>query len=91
MVESIEGPATNDIVAFDRCRPSNQTTQLSYKKFKQHTIEVPEDMRSYFSRPNSFEDLIDTVKNIHVEYDEKEGKLIVWVRISQFYQTCKQF
>lgn len=79
MVESIEGPTNNDIVSFERCRALNLTVPLSFKKFKQHAIQVPDDLRSYFARPNSYHDLGETVGNIHVEYDDKAGNLIVWV------------
>lgn len=70
------------VVSLDRCRPSNLTVPLSFKEFKQYTIAVPDDLRSYFSRPNIFHDLIETVKGIHVEFDEGAGNLVIWVRDS---------
>lgn len=76
----MEGPAANEIVSFDRCRETGKAGPLSFKSFKQHSIDVPEDMRKYFANPQSYRDLVDIVKNVHVEFDEQNSKLVVSVR-----------
>lgn len=54
---------------------------MSFKSFKQHSIDVPEDLRKHFVNPQSYRDLVDIVKNIHVEFDEQNSKLVVSVRL----------
>jgi fragile X mental retardation protein len=67
VVESVEGPTTNDIVSFDRCRATSSATPLSFNTFKQCLIDIPLDMKNYFTNPHTFQDLSDQIKNIHIE------------------------
>ena len=36
-------------------------------------------MIDHFKNPESFKDFVDTIGNIHVELDEPEESLVVWV------------
>jgi fragile X mental retardation protein len=83
VVESIEGPQANEIVSFDRCRDIGKASTLKFNNFKQYEIDVPGDLHKYFTNPQSYKDLIDSVGNIHVEYDEKTAKL----KVSSFSTT----
>lgn len=77
-VESVEGPGRMDIVPFERLRlPTARSSPIKQGDFKRTEISVPEDLRDYFKRPGSFDDFVDTVKNVFVEYDEEAGNLII--------------
>lgn len=77
-VESTEGPSRMDIVSFERIRilPVKCVT-LKQSQFKHSKIAVPEDLRAYFKRPESYADFATTVKNVFVEYEEETGNLLL--------------
>lgn len=77
-VESVEGPSRMDIVPFERLRLlSAKCNPIKQGDFKRIEISVPEDLRDHFKRPGSFDDFVDTVKNVFVEYDEESGNLLI--------------
>ncbi|KAI6227189.1 Agenet-like domain-containing protein [Aphelenchoides besseyi] len=82
VVEDAEKPGNNDVTPVDSCRSLGQTTTLKFDMFKSTSIDVPNELKRYFRDPSSLTDLIDSVKNIHVEYDENESKLNVWSHLS---------
>ncbi|VDK51714.1 unnamed protein product [Anisakis simplex] len=77
-VESIEGPPQMDIVSFERIRTLPvKCTPLKKSQFKHSKIVVPDDLRSYFQRPEIHSDFATTVKNVFVEYEEDTGNLLL--------------
>lgn len=68
VVESVEGPPTNDIVSTDRCRMLNVTSPLTYSNFKQCVIKIPNELQTFFETTQAYNDLVELVPNIHVEH-----------------------
>jgi len=69
VVESVEGPANNDIVSFDRCRLVGSAQAISAQTVKQCQIDIPADLRSYLTSPQSYSDLTEMVHDIHVKLE----------------------
>ena len=42
-------------------------------------------MIDHFKNPESFKDFVDTIGNIHVELDEPEESLVVWVSLDFWF------
>lgn len=80
MVETLTEPVDVEILSQDCCRPVDSTTPLTFDKLQQFPIKVDVELIEYFKKPEFFKDLIDAVGNIHVEFNESEGNLVVWVR-----------
>lgn len=79
-VESAEGPSRMDIVSFDRIRTLPvKCVPLKQSQCKHSKILVPEDLRAYFKRPESYADFATTIKNVFVEYEEETGNLLLSV------------
>uniref|UniRef100_A0A9J2PV09 Agenet-like domain-containing protein n=1 Tax=Ascaris lumbricoides TaxID=6252 RepID=A0A9J2PV09_ASCLU len=77
-VESAEGPSRMDIVSFDRIRTLPvKCVPLKQSQCKHSKILVPEDLRAYFKRPESYADFATTIKNVFVEYEEETGNLLL--------------
>uniref|UniRef100_A0A914ZFE0 Agenet-like domain-containing protein n=1 Tax=Parascaris univalens TaxID=6257 RepID=A0A914ZFE0_PARUN len=77
-VESTEGPSQMDIVSFDRIRTLPvKCVPLKQSQCKHSKILVPEDLRAYFKRPESYADFATTIKNVFVEYEEETGNLLL--------------
>ena len=91
-METLTEPIQVEIVSYDCCRPADSTTPLSFDKLQQFPIKADPELYEYFKIPDSFKDLIDAVGNIHVEFNETEGNIIVWVSccIHVFYLVCVQ-
>ncbi|KAI1703296.1 KH domain-containing protein [Ditylenchus destructor] len=90
VVESVEGPQNIDTVNMSsRCRPINSASPITYDSFKQHLIEVPGDLDRYFSDPQTYKDLTDLVKDIHVEYLKETGQIKVVSFSSQSVEKVK--
>lgn len=79
-IEAVEGPHKMDIVSVDNIRTLPvKCIALKQSQFKHAKIPVPEDLRSYFKRPESYADFAATVKSVFVEYDEENGNLLLSV------------
>ncbi|VDN87376.1 unnamed protein product [Brugia pahangi] len=77
-IESVEGPHHMDIVSLEHIRTLLvKCTPLKQSQFKHAKIAVPEDLRAYFKRPESYADFAATVKSVFVEYDEENGNLLL--------------
>uniref|UniRef100_A0A915PZ09 Agenet-like domain-containing protein n=1 Tax=Setaria digitata TaxID=48799 RepID=A0A915PZ09_9BILA len=77
-IESVEGPHRMDIVSLEHIRTLLvKCTPLKQSQFKHAKIAVPEDLRAYFKRPESYADFAATVKSVFVEYDEENGNLLL--------------
>ncbi|VDO17287.1 unnamed protein product [Brugia timori] len=77
-IESVEGPHHMDIVSLEHIRTLLvKCTPLKQSQFKHAKITVPEDLRAYFKRPESYADFAATVKSVFVEYDEENGNLLL--------------
>ncbi|VDN08321.1 unnamed protein product, partial [Thelazia callipaeda] len=77
-IESVEGPHRMDIVSSEHIRTLPvKCTPLKQSQFKHAKIHVPDDLRNYFRRPKSYADFAATVKSVFVEYDEKNGDLLL--------------
>ncbi|VIO99991.1 KH domain containing protein [Brugia malayi] len=77
-IESVEGPHHMDIVSLEHIRTLLvKCTPLKKSQFKHAKITVPEDLRAYFKRPESYADFAATVKSVFVEYDEENGNLLL--------------
>ncbi|MFH4983725.1 hypothetical protein AB6A40_010434 [Gnathostoma spinigerum] len=78
VLESVEGPKVMDIVGFEKIRPlTTISTPLKQSQFKHSKISVPDDLRTYFKKPENYADFVSSVKNIFVEYDEGAGDLLI--------------
>ncbi|KAI1724232.1 KH domain-containing protein [Ditylenchus destructor] len=90
VVETVEGPQNTDVINMSsRCRPVNSASPITYESFKQCLIDVPDDLKEYFSKPQSYKDLTDLVKNIHVEYLKETGQIKVVSFSSQSIKKIK--
>lgn len=77
-IESVEGPHRMDIVSLEHIRTLLvKCIPLKQSQFKHAKITVPEDLRTYFKRPESYADFATTVKSVFVEYDEESGNLLL--------------
>lgn len=76
-----------DIVSLEHIRTLLvKCTPLKQSQFKHAKITVPEDLRAYFKRPESYADFAATVKSVFVEYDEENGNLLL--SVSCFLNCC---
>lgn len=76
-----------DIVSLEHIRTLLvKCTPLKQSQFKHAKINVPEDLRAYFKRPESYADFAATVKSVFVEYDEESGNLLL--SVSCFLGCC---
>uniref|UniRef100_A0A914C0C4 Uncharacterized protein n=1 Tax=Acrobeloides nanus TaxID=290746 RepID=A0A914C0C4_9BILA len=89
VVETLTEPIQVEIVSYDCCRPADSTTPLSFDKLQQFPIKADPELYEYFKIPDSFKDLIDAVGNIHVEFNETEGNIIVWSYADQAIRRVK--
>ncbi|CAD5233784.1 unnamed protein product [Bursaphelenchus xylophilus] len=73
VVEGVDDKSINDVVSVDSCRPLNLAVPLSPEKLKHCEIPVEnEELRSFFKDPKNYEDFEKSVKNVHVQYNEKK-------------------
>ncbi|KAI1703297.1 KH domain-containing protein [Ditylenchus destructor] len=90
VVESVEGPQNIDTVNMSsRCRPVNSASPITYESFQHHLIDIPGDLKKYFSNLQSYKDLTDLVKDIHVEYLKETGQIKVVSLSSQSINKVK--
>lgn len=87
--ESLDG--RSEVVAIDNCRPVNTATPLTKAHFKSFQIPVPDDLSKYFESPEPLADFVQTVRNVHVDYDKSNKVLnvsvsvrfsLIWFRVS---------
>ncbi|TKR81127.1 hypothetical protein L596_015059 [Steinernema carpocapsae] len=68
----------SDIVACEKCRPvTTHSNQIHKEMVKQVRVLVPDDLKKYFTRPNSYNDYAESITNIGVDYDAQAAELVI--------------
>uniref|UniRef100_A0AC35TYJ4 KH domain-containing protein n=1 Tax=Rhabditophanes sp. KR3021 TaxID=114890 RepID=A0AC35TYJ4_9BILA len=74
MVESFEDASKIDVANIENCRQHVPATAFESAMLKEEVMEVPDDLKSWFARPDSYSDLIKLVADIAIDYDKVQGK-----------------
>uniref|UniRef100_A0A1I7ZI65 KH domain-containing protein n=1 Tax=Steinernema glaseri TaxID=37863 RepID=A0A1I7ZI65_9BILA len=80
----------SDIVAYELCRPVSTSSRfLTKNMIKQLKIAVPNDLKKFFGRPDTYTDFAKTVTNINVDYLPQSGELVITSLADQYIKRAE--